>query len=249
MAQCRGPLTTAKDGYRSVACEEPGQMAGREQRLKSKPLSHLSPGLWKNCLPRYWPLVTKRLGTAALEQVLPIFFIVCLMKWYAHVFLLQIWSSLNSVSKVQKKGVLFILSGYSWLSGIQSLTPDDATLEPFLHSSEEPKATMHGTLEFVDDTAPNPVCTQVKWEATIPRSQKRFKVFPLLWSYEKKFSSRSSANVSFFFWIHLLELFQILVGFLKDYSPNCHFEAILQQSDKRLGHKNHVFWNFPALLL
>lgn len=101
-------------------------------------------------------------------------------------------------------------------------------LEPFLHSWEEPKPTMHGTLEFVGDTAPKPVCTQVKWEATVTRSQKRFKVLPLLWSYEKKFSSRSSMNFSFFFWIHLLELFHILVGFLKDYTPNCHFEAILQ---------------------
>lgn len=116
-----------------------------------------------------------------------------------------------------------MLSGYSCLSGIQSLTPDDATLEPFVHSSEESKPTMRGSLEFVDDTAPNPVCTQMKWEATITRSQKRFKVFPLPWSYEKKFSSRNSVNFSFFFCIHLLELFQILVGFLKDYTPKLPF--------------------------
>ena len=41
-------------------------MAGRDQRLKPKPPSHLSPGLWKNCLPRNWFLVPKMLGTAGL---------------------------------------------------------------------------------------------------------------------------------------------------------------------------------------
>ena len=41
-------------------------MAGRDQRLKPKPLSHLSPGLWKNCLPQNWSLVPKMLGTAGL---------------------------------------------------------------------------------------------------------------------------------------------------------------------------------------
>ena len=41
-------------------------MAGREQRLKSKPPSHLSPGLWKNRLPRNWSLVPKMLGTTGL---------------------------------------------------------------------------------------------------------------------------------------------------------------------------------------
>ena len=75
------PNAQAADWYGSEACQEPGHTAGGEQRasersficcsplltLPPEPSSHHCPR--KNCRPRNWSLVPKRLGTTVITEL------------------------------------------------------------------------------------------------------------------------------------------------------------------------------------
>lgn len=75
---------------------------------------------------------------------------------------------------------------------------------------------------------PQPNAYKLKWLAGVAQAHKRLQSFsPSLVTWEG-IQFQGSENFSFFSWIYLFELFQALVGFLKDHTKNCHFEAIPQ---------------------
>lgn len=118
------------------------------------------------------------------------------------------------------------------LFSIQCLTLDDATCKSVRHKFWAAQAHRGWRPCAWSWHWPQPNASKLKWLASVARAQTRFQSFSSSLVQWEGIQFQGSGKFLFFSWIYLVELFQTLVGFLKDHTKNCHFEAIPQQKWK-----------------